>query len=601
MDRHCSLLKAGRTTAIQQYYKQEGWKPRLAVALSLLLFGCYQWSNTAIFAADGLTKTEKEQETRKFGENLILEMIKANPKESAQPSNQTNQKIDSLAPSGSNQASKTPLGTPATTFTPAVSTPSPAIPASTMSSVTMPTMPNTVPADTGMQNISGDDRQWMKVTPESQSQRTPTAISPAGSLKTAKPGAENDRANEQSALVIPPLLNQNALTPNSASTEQIHNQTGAAVAPPVLKNQDNSTSLFPPSSGKTEDGSNAKPQPAESSPQSESQTTAGEAKNTQQQPGDTARQSSNNTADNANVAKKSTAPKIILRGRIEELQVKQGAQFPIQQSSLLEEGGASTLYSGSSVGSFPSNMLGIWGGILQLQRIQIVPLAYQLDPAETKQTAQLARPGIRGQVNFTFYKHGTKTMLEPANITFMSMPALGNGTNNMASALQQMSGAMPCIWTLHLGSTQGVSLSGNTVRTVVLRNDIRQLSPKVLEQQIVTCEESSNTQTGRSRHSYSESVVRFTDYDASRRVVQAASVDYSKDRQFLRKMVFAGYVTKGAVQSVPPWVAVQVVWVVGVPLYKACSEQVQIVHRQGHLHQASDKVEMFRTISSTRI
>lgn len=250
MDRHCSLLKAGRTTAIQQYYKQEGWKPRLAVALSLLLFGCYQWSNTAIFAADGLTKTEKEQETRKFGENLILEMIKANPKESAQPSNQTNQKIDSLAPSGSNQASKTPLGTPATTFTPAVSTPSPAIPASTMSSVTMPTMPNTVPADTGMQNISGDDRQWMKVTPESQSQRTPTAISPAGSLKTAKPGAENDRANEQSALVIPPLLNQNALTPNSASTEQIHNQTGAAVAPPVLKNQDNSTSLFPPSSGK---------------------------------------------------------------------------------------------------------------------------------------------------------------------------------------------------------------------------------------------------------------------------------------------------------------------------------------------------------------
>ena len=480
-------------------------------------------------------------------------MIKGKPKESAQPSdqtNQTNQKIDSLAPSGSNQASKTPLGTPAATSTPSASTPSPAIPAATMSSTAVPTMPNTVP-DTGMQKIGGDDWQRLKVTPESQSQRTtPTAISPAGSLKTAKPGAQNDRANEQSAQVIPSLPNQNALTPNSASTEQIHNQTGAAVAPPVLKNQDNSTSLFPPSSRKTEDSSNAKPQPAESSPQSESQTTAGEAKNTQQQPGDTARRSSNDTADNAHVAKESTALKIILRGRIEELQGKPGAQFPIHQGSLLEESGASTLYSGSSVGSFPSNMLGTWGGILQLQRIQIAPLAYQLDPAETKQTAQLARPGIRGQVNFTFFKHGTKTMLEPADITFMSMPALGNGTNNMASALQQMSGAMPCIWTLHLGSTQGVSLSGNTVRTVVLRNDIRQLSPKVLEQQIVTREESTNTQTGRSRHSYSESVVRFTDYDASRRVVQAASVDYSKDRQFLRKMVFAGYVTKGAVQSV---------------------------------------------------
>ena len=61
MDRHYSLLKVGRTTAIQQYSKQEGWKPRLAVALNLLLFGCYQWSNTAIFAADGLKKNKKSK------------------------------------------------------------------------------------------------------------------------------------------------------------------------------------------------------------------------------------------------------------------------------------------------------------------------------------------------------------------------------------------------------------------------------------------------------------------------------------------------------------------------------------------------------------
>jgi hypothetical protein len=84
-----------------------------------------------------------------------------------------------------------------------------------------------------------------------------------------------------------------------------------------------------------------------------------------------------------------------------------------------------------------------------------------------------------------------------------------------------------------------------------VKNDVRQLNPTVIEQQIISQEHDTNPKTGRSRTSYSESVVRFTRYNASQQYVQAVAVDYSADKRYLRKMVFAGYVTKGAVQQMP--------------------------------------------------
>lgn len=274
----------------------------------------------------------------------------------------------------------------------------------------------------------------------------------------------------------------------------------------------------------------------------------------------------------------------MLFGRIEELASGTGAKFPIQlraqkatldpRETTLKGAATDTMYSGSLVRSFPTSMQGTWGGTLRLMQIQIDPLSYELDAAEAKQTAELAKPGIDGQVNFTFQNQGSGVTLEPSQIIFQSpmtesrmasmMKGLGNGSmtmpgmGNMAAMpgmqqmMQQMVGSMPYTWALYFGSTQGVGLSGNSVQTTLLRNNIRELSPTVLEEQIVSQETNTNPTTGRTRHSYSESVVRFTQYSSTQKYVQAACVDYNSDKRFLRKMVFAGYVTKGAVQNTNP-------------------------------------------------
>jgi hypothetical protein len=275
----------------------------------------------------------------------------------------------------------------------------------------------------------------------------------------------------------------------------------------------------------------------------------------------------------------------MLFGRIEELTAGTGAKFPSLKAqvpkmdlsgsqSTLKASAAETIYSGQIVRSFPSDMSGQWGGVLQLSQIQQDPLYYQLDDAEAKQTSELMRPGIQGKVNFTFQNIGSGVTLEPAQIYFsapmtqsrmagqlsqlgsggMTVPGMGNMANmpGMDQMVKSMMMSMPYVWYMSLGAVQGTGLSGNSVQTTLIKNDVHQLSPTVIEQQIISRELDTNPKTGRQRTSFSESVVRFTRYNSSQQYVQAASVDYNTDKRFLRKMVFAGYVTKGVTEQVNP-------------------------------------------------
>jgi hypothetical protein len=272
----------------------------------------------------------------------------------------------------------------------------------------------------------------------------------------------------------------------------------------------------------------------------------------------------------------------ILFGRLEEIASGTGAKFPVLKAQtahmdlsggrqMLKATARESVYSGQIVRSFPSDMSGTWGGILQLQQIQQDPLYYQLDDAEATQTASLMRPGIQGKVNFNFQNSASGITLEPAQLFFSApmtesrmkgqLSQLSNGSLGIAGMgnmpgmnqmVKSMMMSMPYIWCVYLGQTQGVGLSGNSVQATLVRNDVRQLSPTVIEQQIISRELDTNPKTGQARSSYSESVVRFTRYNSSQQYVQAASVDYNSDKRFLRKMVFAGYVTKGVTEQVNP-------------------------------------------------
>jgi hypothetical protein len=285
------------------------------------------------------------------------------------------------------------------------------------------------------------------------------------------------------------------------------------------------------------------------------------------------------------------AKSTMLYGRIEELTSGAGAKFPIilkaqtakmdPRGVAMKGGAAETLYSGSLVKSFPNNYAGTWGGKLQVYANQEDRLYYDVDPEEAKQTAELLKPGLLGQCNLQFEQRGSMINLEPAQIFFsvpmsesrlsgmmnsmgqgqtVNIPGFGSmpGGGGMGAMMKSMMSSMPYIFSVNLGESAGTGVTGNQQQSSVLKNDIHQLSPTVVEQQIVTTESTTNAKTGRTRRGYSETVVRVTRYDSMRLYVQTASVDYSADKRFLRKLVFNGYVTKGVVEQVNPMGSMQI-------------------------------------------
>jgi hypothetical protein len=275
-----------------------------------------------------------------------------------------------------------------------------------------------------------------------------------------------------------------------------------------------------------------------------------------------------------------------LFGRIEELTAGSGAKFPTLkaqtpsfdlrgQQNDLKASASQSMYSGQTVKSFPSDMSGNFGGTLQLQAIQLDPLYYRMDPNEAKEVADLMRPGLQGKVNFRLENARGGVTLEPSQIFFQApmtqarlnrqlemlngsggLGAMGMGNMaampGMGQMMQQMMMSVPYMWSINFGNTAGTGVSGNTTQTTLVKNEVRQLSPTVIEEQIVQREHDTNQKTGQNRTTYSESVIRFTRYNSSQQYVQAVGVDYSEDKKFLRKMVFVGYVTKGVVEQTNP-------------------------------------------------
>jgi hypothetical protein len=299
----------------------------------------------------------------------------------------------------------------------------------------------------------------------------------------------------------------------------------------------------------------------------------------------TTKSSPNNQINSVNV--KGNKPTVLF-GRIEQIAGSAGAQFPSlkEQTAKLDtrkvskpvQKGQATTYSGSVVRSFPQNFSGTWGGRLRIWTAQMDPICWQLDADEANRTRQLMVPGKEGSVNFEFSQSSVgKIELEPAQVVFMvpmrdtnmgqelnsmlgagglgqagGLTLPGMDSRQMASVLQQMGNTMNVPIMVSFGSINDPNVkgvSGNDIRAVVLSNTIRQLSPGVLEQQIITQESQRNKKTGRTRQEFAETVVRFTSQNANTLYVQAAAVNYTSDRRFERKMILYGTVRRGIVMQ----------------------------------------------------
>ena len=127
----------------------------------------------------------------------------------------------------------------------------------------------------------------------------------------------------------------------------------------------------------------------------------------------------------------------------------------------------------------------------------------------------------------------------------------------MGQMMAQMAQSMPVPIIFSFGDIQTNSmakgLSGNEFVQRTLRNTVRQLTPQVIEQQIIAQMNEVMKSTGRPRLRYEESVIRFTKVNAQQMYVQAAQVVYGPDRKFQQKIIMYGYVTKGQVVNTNPY------------------------------------------------
>lgn len=275
-----------------------------------------------------------------------------------------------------------------------------------------------------------------------------------------------------------------------------------------------------------------------------------------------------------------------LYGRIEQITSGNGANFPIILKAMTPQldnslakkplSGAATdvsMFSGTIAKSFPSDYRGNWGGDLTVWRVEQDPICYKIDPEEASKVLKIFKTGAKGSTNFMFAQDTRGgIVLAPAKVMF-SVPGKDIGADQqmaqmmggqsfasmgpMGQMMQQMAQSMPVPVIFSFGDIQSSQyakgLSGNEFVQRTLKNQVRQLAPNVLEQQIVAeCNEIMRS-TGQPRKRYEESVLRFTKVNSQQMYVQAAQVVFGQDRKFQQKIVMYGYVTKGQVANTNPY------------------------------------------------
>jgi hypothetical protein len=223
-------------------------------------------------------------------------------------------------------------------------------------------------------------------------------------------------------------------------------------------------------------------------------------------------------------------------------------------------------FSGTVATSFPMDFSGTWGGTIRVWRYSVSPLSYEEDAAESNKLREILTPGTAGDVNFIFRQERGKIDLEPAQVRIM-IPASQSFSyqkmtqsgemGGMGGMVSQMMANMKVPVVLHFGtvSTSGsmeVGVSGNQIDQRVVKNEIRQLAPTVVEEQIVTRNSSVQT-SGRAEEGYTESVLRFTRQSPTQMYCLAASVDYDASGKFLRKLIMYGNVVRGQVMDTSPY------------------------------------------------
>lgn len=229
-----------------------------------------------------------------------------------------------------------------------------------------------------------------------------------------------------------------------------------------------------------------------------------------------------------------------LFGRIEELRSGNGASIPLKMQAMtpmrdpsLDQGNSASSQQSQNAtfDSFGIDLRGSWSGELTIVFANFDKTYFEFDRVEAEREVQLLKPGLRGFTTVNFYAQSKTevTQMEPCRIVFVT-----NFQNYGAYT-----------YALHFGDLRsGTGVTGNELKSTLMKNTLKQLAEGVLEQEVVTRDFDRNPTKNKSKVGYSESVLRFTKVDKKHIYLQAASVSYDSKGKFQYKVILYGTLTR---------------------------------------------------------
>ena len=293
--------------------------------------------------------------------------------------------------------------------------------------------------------------------------------------------------------------------------------------------------------------------------------------------------------------KAKTAKKVLLKAEIQTNHLKAKVELikqksPPQQSNIKEPIQDSNNLRGTVVKTFPKWLLGNWGGQINLTQLKLDHSFWKTNPEEANATSQAHNVGQKGTVNFCFYQtENDQIELKPARIVFFApLLTLYPDVSFKYSPLTQQWAMrrdceecrsrppimisdieklvisdmkMPFFMGLEnsfkqtLDGTQMVTLSGAKLSTKPWIRTIHEMSPNIIEQELISQNTVTDQKSKRSMKAYTEIVIRFTKLSDDKLRVQIGHVSYFGNHQYMQKIMLDGTVDKGKDMPEPndPW------------------------------------------------
>ncbi len=249
---------------------------------------------------------------------------------------------------------------------------------------------------------------------------------------------------------------------------------------------------------------------------------------------------------------------------------KKGASLPQKLQTLLpildlskpDKNSETRLITGHIVKSFPLAWEGTWKGTVVVKKKENIEMSWLGQPASTYRSCQFFKPGSRLSLLLRFNRDGDRLSLSApvASGTFKHAQDLIKAILVKTGEQASYPGSNPLLRlgvsdelddstlpvqraeSFSFGKRYGPSAGGNFVESEILSNELHELAPGVIEQDLVTSSTSQSLYGSGSpapSSSFGESVVRLSRQDDKLQLT-LAYVYYQKDGFCVGKCVLEG-------------------------------------------------------------